>query len=108
MKIQTSNSFIHICLNLHSERRKFWFWQNKPLISYFDETIVYYDRIHLYGKNLEQEKYKHMIKEFNDFSNEVGYDITYYSNDEVTPVTSIDPDSQTIVIFDDFVCEKKN
>ena len=49
-----------------------------------------------------------MIKEFNDFSNEVGYDIMYYSNDEVTPVTSIDPDSQTIVIFDDFVCEKKN
>ena len=48
-----------------------------------------------------------MIKEFNDFSNEVGYDIMYYSNDEVTPVTSIDPDSQTIVIFDDFVCEKK-
>ena len=47
-----------------------------------------------------------MIKKFNDFSNEVGYDITYYSNDEVTPVTSIDPDSQTIVIFDDFVCEK--
>ena len=43
--------------------------------SYFDETIVYYDRIHLYGKNFEQEKYKHMIKEFNDFSNVVGYDI---------------------------------
>ena len=47
-----------------------------------------------------------MIKDFNDFSNEVGYDIMSYSNDEVTPVTSIDPDSQTIVIFD-FVCEKK-
>ena len=77
------------------------------LISYFDETIVYHDRIHLYGKNFEQEKYKHMIKEFNDFSNEVGYDIMSYSNDEITPVTSIDPDSQTIVIFDDFVCEKR-
>ena len=49
-----------------------------------------------------------MIKEFNDFSNEVGYDIMFYSNDEITPVTSIDPDSQTIVIFDDFVCEKNN
>ena len=29
-----------------------------------------------------------------------------YSNDEITPVTSIDPDSRTIVIFDDFVSEK--
>lgn len=32
--------------------------------------------------------------------------IMSYSNDEITPVTSIDPDSRTIVIFDDFVCEK--
>ena len=49
-----------------------------------------------------------MIKELNDFSNEVGYDIISYSNDEITPVTRrFDPDSQTIAIFDDFVCEKK-
>ena len=48
-----------------------------------------------------------MIKELNDFSNEVSYDIISYSNDEITPVTRrFDPDSQTIVIFDDFVCEK--
>ena len=46
----------------------FWFWQNKPHII-FDETIVYCDRIYFYGKNFDQEKYKHMIKEFKDFSN---------------------------------------
>ena len=69
------------------------------------KPLVYYDQIHLYGKNLEQEKYRHMMKELNDFSNEVGYDIISYSNDEITPVTRrFDPDSQTIVIFDDFVC----
>ena len=71
------------------------------------KPLVYYDQIHLYGRNLEQEKYRHIIKEFNDFSNEVGYDIISSSNDEITPVTRrFDPDSQTIVIFDDFVCEK--
>ena len=69
--------------------------------------LVYYDQIHLYGKHLEQEKYRHMIKELNDFSNEVGYDIISYSNDEITLVTRrIDPNSQTIVISDDFVREK--
>ena len=49
-----------------------------------------------------------MIKELNDFSNEVGYDIIFYSNcDEIILVTKrIDPDSQTIVISDDFVREK--
>ena len=68
---------------------------------------VYYDQIHLYGKNLEQEKYRHMIKELNDFSNEVGYDIIFYSIDEIILVTKrTDPDSQTIVISDDFVREK--
>ena len=71
------------------------------------KPLVYYDQIHLYGKNLEQEKYRHMIKELNDFSNEVGYDIISYGNDEITLVTRrIDPDSQTIVISDDFVREK--
>ena len=55
----------------------------------------------------EQEKYRHMIKELNDFSNEVGYDIIFYSNDEITLVTKrIDPDSQTVEISDDFVREK--
>ena len=37
------------------------------------KPLVYYDHIHLYAKNLEQEKYRHMIKELNDFSNEGGY-----------------------------------
>ena len=40
-----------------------------------------------------------MTKELNDFSNEVGYDIISYSSGEITLVTSIDPDSQTIVTF---------
>ena len=73
------------------------------------KPLVYYDQIHLYGKNLEQEKYRNMIKELDDFSDEVGYDIIsyIYSNDEITPVTKrIDPDSQTIVISHDFVREK--
>ena len=73
------------------------------------KPLVYYDQIHLYGKNLEQEKYRHMIKELNDFSNEVGYDIISYCNDEITLVTRrFDPDSQTIVIFDDFFCKIKS
>lgn len=32
--------------------------------------------------------------------------IMSYSNDEITPVTSIDPDSRTIVIFDDLFVKK--
>ena len=70
------------------------------------KPLVYYDQIHLYGKNLEQEKYKHMIKTMDDISGQVGYDIIHYNNDEIKPVDSLDSDSQKIVIFDDFICDK--
>ena len=39
--------------------------------------LVYYDQIHLYGKNLEQEKYRHMIETIKDISSPVGYDIMH-------------------------------
>ena len=70
------------------------------------KPLVYYDQIHLYGKNLEQEKYKHMIETMNDISKQVGYDIVHYNNDEIKPVDALDSDSQKVVIFDDFICDK--
>lgn len=71
MEIQTSNSFIHICLNLPSVCLYVDILILAKQTSYiiFDETIVYCDRIYFYGKNFDHENYKHMIKEFNDFSN---------------------------------------
>lgn len=39
-------------------------------------------------------------------SKDVGYPIIEASNDQITPVTEMDGESQKIVIFDDFVCEK--
>ena len=39
------------------------------------KPLVYYDQIHLYTKNLEQEKYQNMIKKFNEISQKVGYDV---------------------------------
>ena len=68
--------------------------------------LVYYDQIHLYAKNLEQEKYQNMIKKFNEISQKVGYDVLVYSNNEIVPVENMENEAQKIVIFDDFVCEK--
>ena len=70
------------------------------------KPLVYYDQIHVYGKNLEQEKYRHMIETMNDISGQVGYDIIHCNNDEIKPVNSLESDSQKIVIFDDFICDK--
>jgi len=70
------------------------------------KPLVYYDQIHLYAKNLEQEKYQNMIKNFNEISQSVGYDVLVCNNDEITPVENMENEAQKIVIFDDFVCEK--
>ena len=71
------------------------------------KPLVYYDQIHLYAKHLEQEKYQNMMKNFNEISQSVGYDVLVCSNNDIVPVENMMDDSaQKIVIFDDFVCEK--
>ncbi|CAH3182345.1 unnamed protein product [Porites evermanni] len=70
------------------------------------KPLVYYDQIHLYGKNLEQEKYRHMIETKNNISSQVGYDVMHCNNDDINPVNSLESDAQKIVTFDDFICDK--
>ena len=69
------------------------------------EPLVFYDQIHLYAKNLEQEKYQNMIKKFDEISQSVGYDVLICNNNEIVPVENMENEAQK-VIFDDFVCEK--
>ena len=70
------------------------------------KPLVYYDQIHLYAKNLEQEKYQNLIDEFIEISKKVGYHALVCSNNEIVPVENMENEAQKIVIFDDFVCEK--
>ena len=70
------------------------------------KPLVYYDQIHLHGKNLEQEKYRHMIETMNDITGQVGYDIMHCNSNDIKPVSSLESDAQKIVIFDDFICDK--
>ena len=39
------------------------------------KPLVFYDQIHLYAKNLEQQKYQDMINNFNEISQSVGYNV---------------------------------
>ena len=73
------------------------------------EPLLYYDEIHLYAKNLEQEKYQNLINKMNEMSgrSSYNYDIMTVSNDEIIPIKSLPyEDNQKIIIFDDYVCEK--
>ena len=68
--------------------------------------LLYYDKIYLYAKNLEQSKYQNLIDTFQPISDEVGYNIIETSNDQILPVSKLTDDNQSLVIFDDFVCER--
>ena len=71
------------------------------------EPLLYYDEIHLYAKNLEQEKYQNLIKKMNHISGQIGYDVMKVSNDSIVPIKDVGyEDNQKIIIFDDYVCEK--
>ena len=70
------------------------------------KPLVYYDQIHLYAKNLEQDKYQNMLKNFDEISRSVGYNMLVCNNNEIVPVENMENEARKIVIFDDFVCEK--
>ena len=68
--------------------------------------LLYYDKIYLYAKNLQQSKYQHLLKTFEPINKEVDYNILEVSNDKIIPVSDLADDNQKLVIFDDFMCEK--
>ena len=76
------------------------------LIHLLKKPLIYFDRIYLYAKNLEQIKYQDLIKDFIPISKQVGYEVIQYSNDKITPIKELDNESQKVIIFDDYVCEK--
>ena len=72
------------------------------------EPLLHYDEIHLYAKNLEQEKYQNLMNKMNEISREVDYDIMTVSNDKIIPINNLGyEDNQKIIIFDDYICEKE-
>ena len=71
------------------------------------EPLLYCDKIYLYAKNLEQEKYQNLMKEMKEASEETGYNVMEVSNDAIIPITHLPyENNQKIIIFDDYVCEK--
>ena len=73
------------------------------------KPLLHYDEIYLYARNLEQDKYKRLMREMGKISQNpaIGYDVLKVSNNEIIPIKEIPcEDNQKIVIFDDYVCDK--
>ena len=73
------------------------------------KASIYYDKIYLYSKTLEQEKYTHLSKTLEMIAeeNKIPIDeIFYSSNEEIIPISEMEDRNQKVVIFDDYICEK--
>ena len=69
--------------------------------------LIYFEQLYLHAKNHHQDKYKNMIEKMNEISQQVGYDVLVCNNNDIIPVSDIqNTDLQSVVIFDDYVCEK--
>ena len=68
------------------------------------KPLIYYDKIYLHSKNLEQEKYTHLsiILERITKVNKIPIDeIFYSSNEEIIPISEMEDRTQKTIIFDD-------
>ena len=68
--------------------------------------LLFYDKIYLFSKNLEQPKYQELLKTFEPISKEAGYPVIETSNDEIPSLDELNDENQKIVVFDDFVVKK--
>ena len=51
--------------------------------------LLYYDKIYLHSKNLQQSKYQHLINLFEPISKEAGYPIIEATNDKIIPLDTM-------------------
>ena len=73
------------------------------------KQLIYYDKIYLYSKNLEQEQYTHLSKTLEIIAEENKIpinEIYHSSNEEIMLISEMEYTIQKVVIFDDYVCEK--
>ena len=67
------------------------------------KPLLFYDKIYLYAKNLQQNKYQNLLKEFEPLSKEYGYNIIEGSNGDIIPLDEMDDGNQKLIIFDDYL-----
>ena len=73
------------------------------LLHMINKPLLFFDKIYLYAKNLQQNKYQYLLKLFEPISKKYGYDIIEASNGEIIPLSEMDDKNQKLVIFDDYL-----
>ena len=83
--------------------------KTNALVHMLLKPLIYYDKVYLYAKNIDQDKYQLLANELNKVAkkNKFSIDKIYeYSNDVIKDVDELENKLQKVVIFDDYICDK--
>ena len=83
--------------------------KTNALVHMLLKPLIYYDKIYLYAKNIDQDKYQLLANKLNKIakSNKFSVNKIYeYSNDAIKDVDELENKLQKVVIFDDYICDK--
>ena len=73
------------------------------LLHMISKPLLFFDKIYLYAKNLQQSKYQYLLKKFEPLSKKYGYNIIEASNGEIIPLDDMSNGNQKLIIFDDYL-----
>jgi len=83
--------------------------KTNALVHMLLKPLIYYDKVYLYAKNIDQDKYQLLANKLNKVAkkNKFSIDKIYeYSNDKIKDVDELENKLQKVVIFDDYICDK--
>ena len=83
--------------------------KTNALVHMLLKPLIYYDKVYLYAKNIDQEKYQLVANELNKIAkkNKFSVDKIYeYSNSSIKDVNELDNKLQKVLLFDDYICDK--
>ena len=82
--------------------------KNNSLTNILLKPLIQYDKVYLYAKFLEEPEYQPLRDSLEEVSRKIGDDVIECSNDGIIPLDELPNDDQKLVVFDDFLFEKKN
>ena len=83
--------------------------KTNALVHMLLKPLIYYDKVYLYAKNIDQKINQLLANELNKIAkkNKFSVDKIYeYSNSSIKDVDKLENKLQKVVIFDDYICDK--
>ena len=113
--IKKKKNFVQLHNYMPSKSFRMLIWgpsgsgKTNALVHMLLKPLIYYDKVYLYAKNIDQEKYQLLSNKLNKVAkkNKFFVDKIYeYPNNEIKDVDELENKLKKVVLFDDYICDK--